>query len=249
MASMNAIRLLALPLACAALPAAAQTPWRLDLEAGASFTRMNEVRIPSRTGTEFDLNRLQGSPASPLLRVGVDWDPWQRHGFRLQYQYLRTEGTGTLPGPTAFAGQAYAPGVATTGNYRFDTWRATYRYTLVDTPDFRLRIGATLLLRDAEIRLRQGGVTSRDSDVGVVPLLHASFDWRFAPAWTLRGDVDALGASQGRAIDVGVRVARELAPGWEGSLGWRMLDGGVDNSSVRNFARFHGVTLGAAYRF
>ena len=242
--------MLAVPLTLAAAPAAAQAPqWRLDLEAGASFTRMNDVRIPSRTGTEFDLAGLQGSPALPLLRAGVEWDPWQRHGFRVLYQYLRSEGTGTLPGPTAFAGQSYAPGVATTGNYRFDTWRATYRYTLLDTPEFRLRIGATLLVRDAEIKLRQGGVTSRDADVGVVPLLHASFDWRFASAWTLRGEVDALGASQGRAIDAGLRVARDLAPGWEASLGWRMLDGGVDNSSVRNFARFHGVTLGAAYRF
>ncbi len=245
--------LAAAPLALVlSLPAAAQEArpqWRLDLEAGASFVARNDVRIPSRGGTEFDLAALQGSPVSPLVRAGVEWDPWQRHGFRLLYQYLRSEGTGALPSATAFAGRNFAPGEGTTGTYRFDTWRATYRYTLVDTAGFRLRVGATLLLRDAEIRLRQGGVTARDSDIGVVPLLHASFDWRFAPAWTLRGEIDALAASQGRAIDLGLRVARDLSPGWEASAGWRMLDGGVGNDSVRNFARFHGLTAGVAYRF
>lgn len=243
--------LLAAPLAGLSLPAAAQdrTTWRLDLEAGVTFPTRNDVRIPSRTGTAFDMNRLQGEPASPFFRATVEADPWQRHGFRFAYQYLRNEGSGALPTATTFTTGVFAPGARTTGNYRFDTWRFTYRYTLVQQENFRLRIGITGLIRDAEIRLTQGGLVRRDSDVGFVPLLHASFDWRIAPRVTLMGEIDALGASQGRAIDIGLRAAYDLDRNWQVTGGWRFLDGGVDNSDVFNFARFHTLTAGVAYRF
>jgi hypothetical protein len=242
---------LAAPLAGLSIPAAAQdrTTWRLDLEAGVTFPTRNDVRIPGRTGTPFDMNRLQGEPASPFFRATVEADPWQRHGFRFAYQYLRNEGSGALPTATTFTTGVFAPGVRTTGNYRFDTWRFTYRYTLVQQENFRLRIGVTGLIRDAEIRLTQGGLVRRDSDVGIVPLLHASFDWRIAPRVTLMGEIDALGASQGRAIDIGLRVAYDLDRNWQVTGGWRFLDGGVDNKDVFNFARFHTLTAGVAYRF
>lgn len=238
-------------LAGLAVPALAQDrqAWRLDLEAGASVQALNDVRIPGETGTRFDLNGLQGAPVSPLLRAGLAWDPWDRHGLRLTYQYLRSEGTGTLPGPTEFAGGRFAPGIPTKGSYRFDTWRLTYRYTVWQGQALRVRLGLTGLVRDAEIRLTQGGQVRRDSDVGVVPLLHASLDWRFAPGLTLVGDIDALGAPQGRAIDLGLRVAYDLDRNWQASAGYRFLDGGVDNDSVFNFARFHSLTLGLAHRF
>lgn len=241
---------LALAAAVAATPALAQDrqAWRIELEAGVSLPSRNEVRVPGAGGTPFDLNALQGSPASPLLRATAEWDPFARHGFRAAYQYLRNEGTGLLPGPTNFAGQSFG-GASTEGRYRFDTWRLTYRYSVVQTDSFRLRLGVTGLIRDAEIRLSQGGRTARDADVGFVPLLHAAFDWRFAPGWTLLGEVDGLGASQGYAVDAGLRVARDLGTNWQASLGWRYLDGGVDNRDVRNFARFHSVTAGLAYRF
>jgi opacity protein-like surface antigen len=237
---------LAAPAAASAQNASA---WRVELEAGATFQTRNSAQVRGDTGTRFDLDRLQGSPVSPLLRAAVEFDPWARHGFRVAYQYLRNEGTGTLPGVTSFAGGVFQPGVATKGEYRFDTWRATYRYTLWRGETLRVRIGLTGLLRDAEIRLTQNGQTRRDADVGFVPLLHASFDWRFAPRWTLMGDIDALGASQGRAVDLGLRVAHDVSRSWQVMAGWRFLDGGVDNDSVYNFARFHSLTAGLAYRF
>lgn len=231
--------------------AAAQdrSAWRLDLESGATFQTKNQVRNPGNTGTQFNMNALQGDPVSPFFRATLAWDPWERHGFLVAYQYLRNEGSGTLLGPTNFANTTFAPGVRTTGDYRFDTWRATYRYTLVQTPDFRLRVGLTGLIRDAEIRLSQNGITRSDSNVGFVPLLHASFDWRVAPRLSLMGEVDGLAASQGSAVDLGLRAGFDLTPQWQATLGWRMLTGGVDNDTTYNFATFQTITAGVAYRF
>ena len=232
-------------------PALAQerARWRVALEIGASFQTANEVHIPSRTGTRFDYDALTGGPVSPFFRAELEAGPWERHGLRFVYQYLRNEGTGTLPTPTRFAGQVFLPAVPTSGRYSFDTFRATYRYTLIDRHDFRLRLGATLLVRDAEIRLTQPGRRARDEDVGVVPLLHAGFDWRFAPRLVLIGEADGLGFGQGYAVDLGLRVGYDVAPGWQVSGGWRMLAGGVDNSSTFAFARFQTLTAGLAYRF
>lgn len=234
-----------------AAPAMAQErpQWRIDLEAGATFQTKNEVRNPGNTGTQFNMNALQGEPRSPLFRASVAWDPWERHGFVATYQHLRSEGTGTLPGVTSFAGGSFAPGVSTTGNFRFDTWRATYRYTLVQSESFRLRVGITGLIRDAELRLSQNGMTRSDSNIGFVPLLHASFDWRIAPRISLMGDIDGLAASQGSAFDMGLRAGYDLTNQWQATLGWRMLTGGADNSTTHNFARFQSVVAGIAYRF
>jgi hypothetical protein len=226
-----------------------RSAWRLDLESGATFQTKNEVRNPGNTGTQFNLNALQGDPVSPFFRATLAWDPWQRHGFLVAYQYLRNEGSGTLLSPTNFANTTFAPGVRTTGDYRFDTWRATYRYTLVQTPDFRLRVGLTGLIRDAEIRLSQNGITRSDSNVGFVPLLHASFDWRIAPRVSLMGELDGLAAPQGGALDIGLRAGFDVTPQWQATVGWRMLTGGVDNDTTYNFARFQSVTAGLAYRF
>lgn len=234
-----------------ALPAAAQEGRvRLELEAGAAFASRNDVRIPGNTGTLFDMNALQGEPTSPVFRATIDWQAWERHGFRFSYQYLRTEGTGTLPGPTLFRNAVFAPGVPTQGTYQFDTWRATYRYTLHQGEQTRLYVGATVLVRDAEIGLTQAGVPAqRRSDLGVVPLLHLAAEWRPMPGLRLIAEVDGLAAPQGYAIDAALRGAVALGPNWEATLSYRLLDGGADNNSVYTFATFHSVTAGIAYRF
>ena len=94
-----------------------------------------------------------------------------------------------------------------------------------------------MLLRDAEIRLRQAGRDQRTSNLGVVPLLHVSAAYRFDDQWRLFAEVEGAGADQGRAIDATLQL--RYAPkqtGWEFGLGVRSLEGGADNSEVRAFA-------------
>lgn len=234
-----------------ATPAAAQEGQvRVELEAGAAVATRNDVRIPGNIGTLFDLNTLQGEPTSPIFRATIDWQAWERHGFRVSYQYLRTEGTGVLPGPTLFRNAVFSPGVPTQGTYQFDTWRATYRYTLFQSEEVRLYVGATALVRDAEVGLTQPGLPAqRRSDLGLVPLLHFAAEWSPMPGLRLIAEMDGLAAPQGYAIDAALRGAVSLGPQWEATLSYRLLDGGADNSSVYTFATFHAVTAGLAHWF
>lgn len=56
--------------------------------------------------------------------------------------------------------------------YRFDSYRANWRYTFFENPDWMSKAGVTGKICDAEITLRQGGVTATKSNIGFVPLLH-----------------------------------------------------------------------------
>jgi hypothetical protein len=133
-------------------------------------------------------------------------------------------------------------------DYRFDSWRATWRWRWIDREDLKVKVGATAKIRDASVRLRQGGVSARRDNTGFVPLLHGAFERRLAPGWALEGDIDALAGGPGYAVDVGMRVSRDLSRDWQATAGARWLDGGADNDEVYAFASFTSVTLGVRWR-
>lgn len=219
-----------------------------DLEAVAAWQGRNTVQSPNdASGTRFSLSDLIGSgPAfsGRLQAAGIIKD---RHEWRVLVAPLSVSGTGTSAVPIRFEGAVFAPG-AVTADYRFDSWRATWRWRWIDRDDLTVKVGATAKLRDAGIRLRQGSVSARKDNTGFVPLLHGAFERRLAPGWALEGDIDALAGGPGYAIDAGIRVSRELSDGWRVSAGGRWLDGGADNDEVYTFATFSSFTLGVSWR-
>ncbi len=74
---------------------------------------------------------------------------------------------GTFESPVLFAGAAYAAGVLTEGTYRFNSWRLTYHYRFKRGARWNWWIGGTVKIRDSEVGLRQGDVTSDGTDVGL----------------------------------------------------------------------------------
>lgn len=83
----------------------------------------------------------------------------------------------------------FAPGTVA-ADYRFDSWRATWRWRWIDREDLKVKVGVTAKIRDASIQLRQGGVSARKENTGFVPLLHGAFERRLAPGWALDGGAD-----------------------------------------------------------
>jgi hypothetical protein len=148
-----------------------------------------------------------------------------------------------------FAGSTFAPGTATDSDYRFDSYRLTYRYLAYESERWRLRIGATAFIRDAKVELRQPGVTASDSDVGFVPLLSANVEYQLAPRWTALVDFDGLVSTQGRAIDAAAKIRYDLTDTWFATAGYRVFEGGVDNDERFAFGwyNFAVVSLGARF--
>ena len=222
----------------------------VELELGPVWQSRNDVQIPNDAGgTRFSLVDVAGNGPWPAGRLYLTWNVSERHGLRALAAPLSYTETGTLDEPVEFAGASYLPGVPTEATYQFDSWRLTYRYRFHDGDRWTWWIGATAKIRDAEIERAQGDVTSRDTDLGFVPLLHLAADWRLAERWHLLLDLDALAGGPGRAEDFAAKLACDLNERWAITAGYRTVEGGADTDDVYSFGWFHYAVVSGIYRF
>ena len=220
----------------------------IDLEWGAAWQARNDVQSPnSGSGTRFALDGVTGSGPFSAPRLQLTWRLNPRDDLRLVAAPLRISEQGTLASPVRFEGESFAAG-ATSAVYRFDSYRATWRRTFHESPDWVLKAGVTGKIRDAEISLRQGATSATRTDLGFVPLLHFYAQRQLDPRSSLVFDADGLASRRGRAFDLSLRYMHDFQRGLSGFAGIRMLDGGADNDSVYNFARLNYLTLGLAIR-
>ena len=222
----------------------------VELEAGPVWQSRNDVQIPNDdNGTRFSLVDVAGKGPWIGARLYFTWNMSERHGVRALLAPLSYSETGVFGEPVNFVGETYLPDAPTEATYQFNSWRLTYRYRFHRSERWRLWVGFTAKVRDAKIELRQGETTSRDSDVGFVPLLHLAADWRFADKWHLLFDLDALAGGPGRAEDLAVKVAVDVSERWTLTAGYRTVEGGADTDDVYNFAWFHSAVVSGIYRF
>jgi hypothetical protein len=83
--------------------------------------------------------------------------------------------------------------------YRCGSYRARYRFVFYERERWTLSGGGARNIRDAEIGLQQGALRRVEKNTGVVPLLALEGQWRCAPGWYDRLDLEGLAARQGRA--------------------------------------------------
>ncbi len=234
-------------------PASAQTTGAprltLEFEGGPWWVSRNDVRIPSATGTDFSMLDLTGQGPDAYLRISATFRLAARHQLRVVAAPVQTTGTGTFTTPVTFVDQTFAPGVPTEGTYKFNTYRLGYRYTLHDSRNWHVEIGAALLTRDAKIELTQGHQTARDTDLGFVPLVSFACTRRLADRAALVFDIEGLGSKQGRAIDALLKVDFALSRRWTLGAGYRTIEGGADVEAVYNFAWLHFGVVSLRYGF
>lgn len=222
----------------------------IKLLAGSSWQVKNDVQIPnSELGTRFSLADTVGEGPLTAVRLEVNWQVNDRHGIRVMLAPLEYEEQVEFEQPVNFKGGSFAANTPTTAGYRFNSWRIGYHYTVTDTPRTTFRVGGTLKVRDAEIRLEQNGIVRADDDLGLVPLLHLATERRFNNHWFVGADIDALAGGPGRAIDAGVTVGREVINHWRFGIEMRVLEGGADIDRLYNFAQFNSATLFIGARF
>lgn len=237
--ALPALLLAILPWVTAIASADEDRPFELELELGAAWQSSNDVQIPGNTGTRFPLDAVSGSGPWATGRVNFNWNVRGRHGLRFVAAPLGYEETGFLPFPVDFAGERFTDAQPVDARYRFNSWRATYRYRFDRPSGWQIWVGVTAKVRDAEIRLIQGDTVGLDDDVGFVPLLHLAARYRINERWSFDGDFDGLAGGPGRAFDLGLRFNYHFDERWSLGLGYRLLEGGVDRDEVYNFAWFN----------
>jgi hypothetical protein len=221
----------------------------MEFETGAIWQSRNDIHIPdNENGTRFDLRKLQGSSPEFHRRVELTWNVNPRHSLRFVYAPIGFSGSGTFPAQVRFAGGIFVPGSTVDSDYKFDSYRLTYRYLVHESERWRWRIGATAFIRDAKVELRQDGRVATDSNVGFVPLLSASVEYAITPRWTALIDFDGLISTQGRAIDAAAKIRYHLNEAWYLSAGYRVFEGGVDNNTYA-FGWYNIALVSLGFRF
>lgn len=242
-------QLVATWLVCNGCASSPERPFRAEFEIGPLWQSRNRVASPGDTGTRFDLDQLTGSGPIPAGRLTLDCDIAPDHGVRAVAAPLEVSGTGVLDQDVSFQGRNFAAGLPTKATYKFNTYRLTYRYRFLANEHWQLRVGATGYIRDAEIRLEQGGTSERDGNIGFVPTLHLDGEYRLSDRWRIGADFDGLAGGPGRLLELAVKANYDLDENWTVGLGYRAIEGGADTDSVYAFAWVQSAVLSVGFRF
>jgi hypothetical protein len=221
--------------------------WTFGIETGPVWQSRNDIQRPGNAGTRFGLDETVGTGPYPFLRLEAAYRLSDKHELRGLLAPFEIEESGTLRQSTLYDGQTFSAGPVG-AKYRFNSYRLTWRYTLVDSDRAILKLGATGKIRDAEVALRQGGVQARDANVGFVPLVHAYGEYRLGERWRTIVDFDGLVGPGGRAIDVAFKLSYDVTKDLALEAGYRVLEGGVKSDDVYNLALFNYALVGLRFR-
>jgi len=223
--------------------------WELDLETGAAISGYNDVRIPGDTGTKISLSRELDADPTAFFRARVTYTFSKRHAVSAFAAPLTLKASGKVNRAVTFRSETFPPNTPLEATYRFDSYRLTYRYELVQKDRFSFWLGFSGKIRDAAIRLESAAAESEYTNTGFVPLINFRLD--FMP-WNRFGfllEGDALAAPQGRAEDVLFAFTYKPASKVELKAGYRFLEGGADNDKVYTFAFIHYIVAGVVLSF
>ena len=224
-------------LLCLSAPAMSQ--WWGEFESGAVRTGYNDVRIPGSTGTFFSLHDDLSGESAFFYRLRAGYQINKRNEVLVLFAPLKLEYRGSFQQTIQFFGEEFPAGQAVDATYKFNSYRATYRYYIRPEGNLQVALGLTVKVRDALIGLYGGGLSAERTDLGPVPLINFLVHWRPAGRLGLLLEGEALAASSGRAEDV------MLALSWQANdrimlrAGYRLLEGGADNAKVYTFSMFH----------
>lgn len=219
----------------------------LDLESGSVFTAYNNVRIPGNQGTLFSLkDDLQSNPKI-FYRLRGSYIFKSRHTISVLFAPLQTKAEGNVDNDILYQGVLFPANVDINASYKFNSYRLTYRYKLVNKTKIEFGLGFTAKIRDANISLSAQGLKANKANVGFVPIINFRFLWKLNDKFRLFLDGDALAAPQGRAEDVLIAASYQITNKLNINAGYRILEGGADNDEVYNFSLFHYASLGFSY--
>ncbi len=221
----------------------------IDLEAGMVTTGYNDVRIPGEGGTFISFSDELSSDPKFFSRIKAGYRLGQRGEALLLFAPLRFTYAGSVDRDIFFQGENFPAATPLTATYKFNSYRATYRYYVVEREKLDIGLGLTIKARDAIIGIEGGGLESQKTDFGFVPLINFIVHWQPTERFGLLLDGDALAAPSGRAEDVLAALTFRANENLTLKAGYRILEGGADNRTVYTFSMFHYGVVGVIYRF
>lgn len=221
----------------------------LDIETGIVFSDYNDVAVPGNTGTRFSLTDDLEPEQTAAFRVRYGRTVSGKHWVGILAAPLTVKSHGTPDRNIGFNGTTFQEGKRMDATFRFDSYRAIYRYNLHQSDTWQFSIGGALKVRDASITLESDGLEAEKHNTGLVPLLSFNITWTPVAGLHFLADGEALAAPQGRAEDVLFALQYDVNRRLALKTGYRLLEGGADNDEVYTFSFFHYIVAGAVWSF
>jgi hypothetical protein len=221
----------------------------IDLESGYVTTGYNDVRIPGDQGTLFSLNEELKADGKIFYRLRLNYNINSRNIISVLYAPLTVRSQGSVSRDILFEDVLFAANSDIDATYKFNSYRLTYRYELVQKPKFNFGIGFTAKIRDAKIALASGDEQSEKVNVGFVPIINFRLSYNPDEKIGILFEGDALAAPQGRAEDVLLALTYNASDRIGIKAGYRILEGGADNDEVYTFSLFHYAAAGLFIKF
>ena len=221
----------------------------LEMEGGAAIVGSNNIQIPNPAGTLLSLTDALDVQEKAYFRLRLNYRFAKRHQLSLLYAPLSIKANGKSRQAIFFQNTLFEAGSSLSALYRFNSYRLTYRYQLVNKEKLKLWAGFTAKIRDAEVALETPEKKDNLTNVGFVPLLNLLIDWSWSKKSGLIFEADAMAApgGQGRAEDVALSFYFKLDKKHLLKAGYRFVEGGSDVEKVYNFAFIN--YFFAAYQF
>ncbi len=214
-----------------------------DGEYGADGTRYNAEDVGQRN------NLLVSQRTSIEIARG-------RHRVILLYAPFEVTTEVTLDKTLQFRDTNFAAGSVVAHRYLFDGYRVSYLYRALERGAFKLEIGGSMQIRNAEVAFRtiDGAQRDAENDIGLVAAAKARL-WYQPNAQSTWAALEFDGLStfgllsnvRGGIYDAQLMAGYPVARGVDLFLGARLLGGGADVKSqdIYNWANFVAFTAGA----
>ena len=218
----------------------------VNLESGAFFTNINDIRYGSN-GTLFSLKNDFQTPISPFLRLRIGFLTDEKNHFSILYAPLKIVETGTLANDILFDGNNFKANMPIEAVYMFNSYRFTYNRRIISKDNFNFGLGLSAKIRDAGVSLKNSELFKENFNVGFAPLINLIANWDISQKMGVNFFGEGIAASKGRAIDISLSGRYTFSESLQGNFGYRLLEGGANGTDRYNFIQLHFIFASLNY--
>ena len=219
-----------------------------NLESGAFFTNMNDIRN-GNNGPLFSLKNDFKTPVSSFFRLRAGYLSNGKNYFSFLYAPLKIVETGTIEKDILFDGNNFKANIPIEAVYKFNSYRFTYNRRIINKANFKFGIGLSAKIRDAGVSLKNRELSSENFSIGFAPLVNLLANWDLSQKMGIDFLGEGLAASKGRAIDLSLSGRYRLNKNLQGNIGYRLLEGGANGTNGYNFIQLHFIYASVNYSF
>lgn len=221
----------------------------IEIESGVVFPGYNDVRIPNdpTQSTKFSFTEdfeIQ-DPVIPI-RLRLTYTFSKKNHLSVLYAPLSIDYAGVQDQDIRFQQTVFPSGEEIQGFYKFNSYRLTYRRDLVSSEKWTFGLGLTAKIRDARVQLKNTDNSAKKDDLGFVPLINVLLSYQTSK-WIFILEGDALGARQGRAVDLFLGTFYKVNDNILVKTGYRILEGGADVGQVYNLTLLNFASIGLTW--